>query len=246
MSESQEITKVRIIIRKFLWETRDVVNDPKKSQEWLTTFRNTLQYQDLEERPNQYAMLLLAESKSFSNLQLRKIQMRWVRSALEKEGVKNPTQDQLDERWLAIYGIKDADACNREAQDESATICDTIEDKAVEELPPLSPKEMNLPSTADSPKKFPHGEFNNVMLTAEEREKLYIKIGNDADTLIEELSGHMASKGVRYKNHYATILNWWRRRQQEKSSSRGYKTAAEKDVDAIKNLAAHYANKEVV
>ena len=92
------------MIRRFLWETRDVVKNPEESKKWLEQFRNTLQYQDLEEAPNEYALLLLAESRSFNNMQLRKQQMRWVRESLKKEGITNPTQEQLDEKWLEMYG----------------------------------------------------------------------------------------------------------------------------------------------
>ena len=52
-----------------------------------------------------------------------------------------------------------------------------------------------------------YGEFNNVTLTEEEYHKL-----EQANLLpyIEKLSSYIASKGKRYKSHYATILNWSR------------------------------------
>lgn len=106
MANGSEITKVRLIIRHFLWQTRDVVTDAKASQEWLARFRRTLEFQELEENPDAYALALLAEARSFNDLQRRKQQMRWVRSALAKEGVEDPTQEQLDERWLALYGYE--------------------------------------------------------------------------------------------------------------------------------------------
>lgn len=50
-----------------------------------------------------------------------------------------------------------------------------------------------------------YGEFKNVKLTDEEYEKL-----KEANLLpyIEKLSSYIASKGKKYKSHYATILNW--------------------------------------
>lgn len=53
-----------------------------------------------------------------------------------------------------------------------------------------------------------YGEFKNVKLTDEEYEKL-----KEADLLpyIERLSSYIASKGKKYKSHYATILNWSRK-----------------------------------
>ena len=55
-----------------------------------------------------------------------------------------------------------------------------------------------------------YGEFKNVKLTEEEYKKL-----EEADLLpyIERLSNYMASKGKKYKSHYATILNWSRKEQ---------------------------------
>ena len=59
--------------------------------------------------------------------------------------------------------------------------------------------------------KQSYGEFGNVQLSAEELAKLKTKLGGEADGYIERLSGYMASTGKRYKDHYATILNWSRK-----------------------------------
>jgi hypothetical protein len=57
------------------------------------------------------------------------------------------------------------------------------------------------------------GEFENVKLTEEEYNKLIEKLGeNNTKLMIEELSTGIASKGYKYKSHYATILSWSRRR----------------------------------
>ena len=52
-----------------------------------------------------------------------------------------------------------------------------------------------------------YGEFNNVLLTEEEYHKL-----EESNLLpyIEKLSSYIASKGKKYKSHYATILTWSR------------------------------------
>ena len=62
----------------------------------------------------------------------------------------------------------------------------------------------------DDGKSF-FGEFQNVLLTAEEKEKLSVYTSGREEEYIERLDGHIESKGVRYKNHYATIQNWYRR-----------------------------------
>lgn len=63
--------------------------------------------------------------------------------------------------------------------------------------------------------KNKYGEFNNVLLTKEEYHKL-----EQANLLpyIEKLSSYIASKGKKYKSHYATILTWSRGDKQTKTS----------------------------
>ncbi len=57
-----------------------------------------------------------------------------------------------------------------------------------------------------------YGEFENVLLTEDEYTKLLERFGEkDTTSLIEKLSAGIASKGYKYKSHYATILNWAKR-----------------------------------
>lgn len=60
------------------------------------------------------------------------------------------------------------------------------------------------------------GEFGNVNLTEEELEKLQGQFPYDWQERIEKLSQYMASKGKRYKSHYATILTWARKETEGK------------------------------
>ena len=53
-----------------------------------------------------------------------------------------------------------------------------------------------------------YGEFKNVRLTDEEYKKLEEK---NLLPYIEKLSSYIASKGKKYKSHYATILTWSRK-----------------------------------
>lgn len=66
-------------------------------------------------------------------------------------------------------------------------------------------------------KKF--GEFENVFLTDEQYQKLKDKF-YDVDERIETLSAYIASKGVKYKNHYATILTWARKENKTNTPKR--------------------------
>lgn len=104
MASDTEITKVRIVIRHLLWQIREVRKDRDAAWKWVNRFANTLQYQDLEQAPDQYALAILAEARSFNDQKKRNQQMRWVREQLAKEGVTSPTQEQLDDKWLEMYG----------------------------------------------------------------------------------------------------------------------------------------------
>ena len=58
--------------------------------------------------------------------------------------------------------------------------------------------------------KRKYGSFENVELTDEEYQKLKDRFSNYEEK-IENLSSYIASKGAKYKSHYATILNWSRK-----------------------------------
>ena len=59
-----------------------------------------------------------------------------------------------------------------------------------------------------------YGEYSNVLLSDEEMEKLQKEFPSDWQERIERLSGYIASKGDKYKDHLATIRNWARRDKQ--------------------------------
>ena len=66
----------------------------------------------------------------------------------------------------------------------------------------------------EKPAKHKYGEYNNVLLTDDELDKLKEKF-TDWEDRIERLSGYIESKGAKYKSHYATILNWSRREKEQ-------------------------------
>lgn len=69
---------------------------------------------------------------------------------------------------------------------------------------------LSLSPKAKKPVKHKYGEYQNVLLTDEELEKLKDEYF-DYEERIERLSSYIASKGVKYKSHYATIRNWARK-----------------------------------
>jgi hypothetical protein len=59
-----------------------------------------------------------------------------------------------------------------------------------------------------------YGEFKNVLLTGAEISKLQADVPS-WQQYIEDLSAYMASKGAKYKSHYATIRQWASRDKKE-------------------------------
>ena len=59
--------------------------------------------------------------------------------------------------------------------------------------------------------KHKHGQYENVLLTDEELEKLKNEFPNDYEMRIERVSEYCASTGKTYKNYLATIRSWARK-----------------------------------
>lgn len=94
-----------------------------------------------------------------------------------------------------------------------------------------------------------YGEFKNVLLTPEEHQKLMERLGeSNTNLLIAELDTGIASKGYKYKSHYATILNWVRRKTtqntekppEKKKVYRPMDEIPEKDVAQVNSLLSKY------
>ena len=73
----------------------------------------------------------------------------------------------------------------------------------------ISDSDESEPPKPKKPVKHKHGEYNNVLLTDEELEKIQAEYPDWKDR-IERLSSYVASTGKSYKSHYATIRNWAR------------------------------------
>lgn len=66
----------------------------------------------------------------------------------------------------------------------------------------------------------PLGEFNNVLVTQEELDKLKEKIPNYQEK-IEDLSIYLENNPKKkYASHYATILTWYRKEEKQKSEKK--------------------------
>jgi hypothetical protein len=99
--------------------------------------------------------------------------------------------------------------------------------------------------------KISFGEFKNVLLSEEELEKLKQRF-SDYELRIEKLSNYIASKGDRYKSHYATILNWARNEKKESDVAeikpKWYgkevkkKEMSQEEVEELENILSEFKN----
>ena len=80
------------------------------------------------------------------------------------------------------------------------------------------------------PTKHKYGEYNNVLLTDDELQKLKTEY-SDYQQRIESLSSYVASTGKAYKSHYATIRNWARKDANKKPINTGYPQGNEEAKD---------------
>jgi len=88
----------------------------------------------------------------------------------------------------------------------------TILNLTILNLTKLKTEEKPLKQKKKEIKKNKFGEFENVLLSTDEIDKLHSKMGeNNTNLFIVKLDGYVESTGKKYKSHYATILNWARK-----------------------------------
>jgi len=104
-----------------------------------------------------------------------------------------------------------------------------------------------------------YGEYENVLLSDSDMEKLKDEFPNDWNERIERLSYYMESKGKTYKNHLATIRNWARKDAQRPSQQPGraqengfdkkidadyyYQSTGDEEIDKVLGLGKYAPNK---
>lgn len=144
----------------------------------------------------------------------------------------NPTQYQEELNTLAL---KENNSYTEKAVNGSATTWQpngnhlepqysigkySIEENSINNILPPSDEAEPSPKPK-KPVKHKYGEYNNVLLTDAELEKLKAEYP-DYEDRIERLSSYVESTGKKYKSHYATIRNWARKdppKQQTKTET---------------------------
>lgn len=87
-----------------------------------------------------------------------------------------------------------------------------------------------------APARHKYGEYQNVLLSDDDIEKLKKEFPDWADR-IERLSAYMASTGKTYKNHLATIRNWARRDRTKPAPDIKPSTPASYDLEGYQKAA---------
>lgn len=89
-----------------------------------------------------------------------------------------------------------------------------------------------------------HGDYDNVLLSDEEYEKLKVEFPEDYQDRIERLSEYMASTGKTYKNHLATIRCWAKKEQPKTTSTQSVKQPQSEYDRFMSNLQEIYNESE--
>lgn len=219
--------KIQLDSIKFCREIRAALKDDRTAVKWLRSFYETLLFEGTIEDglPSVKAMFveadgykaMVAYQKLFNSFK------RKMEGASDKEirdamvARRGDEIARLEERIDLRRNLMAGDDGREDADEVQEADTATEHPTEAASLPSVKPDE-----------KHPHGEFKNVMLTDDEFAR-WIMSGSDADALVEELSSYLASSGKRYKNHYATLLNWRRRKTKDKNDAP--KSFAQQDAD---------------
>jgi len=123
-----------------------------------------------------------------------------IRTALSKLEKSGEINKQTTNKYtiISINKYNDYQETNKQLTNNQQTTNNIKEYKEEKEY-------INIKEKIYKKEKF--GSFENVLLTKEEYNKLKERYP-DYQEKIENLSSYIASKGAKYKSHYATIINW--------------------------------------
>ena len=124
-----------------------------------------------------------------------------------------PSRDQQKQELKQELELKQEQEHNRILTDADGG--EAANAHACEEIDEAVTCAENVQVSAQKPKvkaiRHKYGEYQNVLLTDEDYEKLQAEFPTEYEALVERLSAYMASTGRAYKNHLATMRNWARR-----------------------------------
>lgn len=134
---------------------------------------------------------------------------------LLKQGlIEQAAEDEylLTEIASLIGSETDSARRSRKSRQQKVLQCSTAATLPGQDCSTEIEKEIEIESEKEEERKVRpsfYGEYKNIRLTDEEYQKLQEKLKTHAKTMIDKLSRYIESKGAKYNNHYATILNWY-------------------------------------
>ena len=106
-----------------------------------------------------------------------------------------------------IAKIKDNHTSNLQAADKKLALEVEVEVDKEKDI-----KAVSIKPEKEKPIKHKYGEYKNVLLTDDEKEKLIKVYGrNEALKQVEALSEYIGSTGKVYKSHFITIKAWFKK-----------------------------------
>ena len=128
---------------------------------------------------------------------------------------------------------------------EVSTVESTVESTEIESNNADKDKERELdkrnnnciyaPTEEKKTVRHKYGEYENVLLSDNDLEKLKSEYPNDYEKRIERLSEYIASTGKSYKNHLATIRSWAKKDKSE-NQKRHSIYCVDEDEDTLDDL----------
>ncbi len=86
------------------------------------------------------------------------------------------------------------------------------------------------------PVRHKYGEYQNVLLSDADMQKLKTEFPQDYQERIERLSEYMASTGKSYKNHLATIRNWARKDKMQQGTDQNSPVQTENEYKPLNGI----------
>lgn len=218
--------KIQLDSIAFCREIRAALKDDKTAVKWLKSFYETLLFEGTIDDGLKSVKDMFIEADGYKALVAYNKIFNSFKRKMEGSTDADVRAAMIARRGAEIAQLEERIERRKNLTADATTREDVENGSEVRHEPSTSAD--TLPTVNEETKKHPHGEFNNVMLTTDEYTK-WIMSGEDADALLEELSSYLASSGKKYKNHYATLLNWRRRKSKEKKDAP--KSFAQQDAE---------------
>lgn len=219
--------KIQLDSIKFCREIRAALKDDRTAVKWLRSFYETLLFEGTIEDGLTSVKAMFVEADGYKAMVAYQKLFNSFKRKMEGASDKEIRDAMVARRGDEIARLEERIELRKNlmAGDDGREDADEVQEADTATEQPT--EAASLPSVKPDA-KHPHGEFKNVMLTDDEYAR-WIMSGSDADALVEELSSYLASSGKRYKNHYATLLNWRRRKTKDKKDAP--KSFAQQDAD---------------